>query len=93
MHKSLHHLLSDFYDGELYSKHPLFSIDAQALQLLFYNDEIEISNPLGSKAKVHKMCEYMIVMLRNSEISFVCFPFCIKNKYNECYALCNFTLN
>ena len=49
--------MSDFCDGELYHMHPLFSSDEQALQLLFYNDDIEICNPLGSRAKIHKMCK------------------------------------
>lgn len=49
--------MSDFCDGELYCKNQLFSVDKQALQLFLYNDEIEICNPLGSRAKVHKMCE------------------------------------
>ena len=56
-HKSKDHLMSDFCDGELYCKNRLFATDTQALQLLFYNDDIEICNPLGSRAKVHKMCE------------------------------------
>ena len=56
-HRSKDHLMKDFCDGEFYCKHQLFSADEQALQVLLYNDDIEICNPLGSRAKVHKMCE------------------------------------
>ena len=56
-HKRSDHLLSDFCDGELCREHPLFSSDEQALQVLLYNDDIEICNPLGSRAKIHKMCK------------------------------------
>lgn len=48
--------MSEFCDGELYRKHSLFSVDRQALQVLLYNDDIEICNPLGSRAKIHKVC-------------------------------------
>ena len=58
-HERSDNLMSDFCDGELYRKHSLFSVDRQALQVLLYNDDIEICNPLGSRAKVHKMCKYI----------------------------------
>jgi hypothetical protein len=33
----------------------LFSRDPTALQLMLYYDEVEIANPLGSKAGKHKL--------------------------------------
>lgn len=52
--------LSDFCDGKVYSEHPLFSVHSSALQVFFYFDDLEICNPLGSKAKVHKLSEYFV---------------------------------
>ena len=55
--------MNDFCDGELSCEHPLFSVDEQALQVLLYNDDVEICNPLGSRAKIHKMCKCLIDLL------------------------------
>ncbi len=52
-HKSESGFLEDFCDGEFFSAHPLFSVHASALQCFFYFDEVEVCNPLGSKAKIH----------------------------------------
>lgn len=48
-------LVEDVCDGHLFKTHPLFSKDPTALQLLLYYDELEIANPLGSKAGKHKL--------------------------------------
>ena len=48
-------VLRDFCDGEAYQQHPLFTLHFDALQVLFYYDEVEVCNPLGSKKKKHKM--------------------------------------
>lgn len=45
----------DFCDGEVYKRHPLFSSDDSALQLIIYTDEIETANPLGSYRRHHKL--------------------------------------
>jgi len=45
----------DINDGSLFKSHPLFSVKPSALQLILYTDEIEICNPLGSHASVHKL--------------------------------------
>ena len=58
-HEKSDHLMRDFGDGELCQRHPLFSVDKLALQVLLYNDDVEICNPLGSRAKIHKMCKLM----------------------------------
>ena len=40
--------------------HPLYSVQKNALQVLFYYDELETCNPLGSKTKVHKLGMYTV---------------------------------
>ncbi len=50
-------VLSDFCDGQVYKSHPLFSVDLSSLQIFFYFDDLEVCNPLGSKAKIHKISE------------------------------------
>ena len=47
--------IQDFCDGTIFSKHPIFSHDPQALQIIAYFDELEICNPLGSHVKRHKV--------------------------------------
>lgn len=51
-------LLGDFCDGKMFCQHPLFSNDPHALQILFYYDEAEICNPIGSHRGVHKLGIY-----------------------------------
>ena len=48
-------LLSDYCDGTVYHGHPLFSSKPRSLQLMLYYDDLEVCNPLGSKAKIHKL--------------------------------------
>ncbi len=47
--------MEDFCDGNFIKAHPLFSVHMNALQVFFYYDEVEVCNPLGSKAKIHKL--------------------------------------
>ena len=47
--------MEDYCDGEAFKSHPLFSLHTRALQILFYFDELEICNPIGTKAKIHKL--------------------------------------
>ena len=54
------HILSDFCDGQAYKSHPLFSVNSGSLQILFYFDDLEVCNPLGSKAKIHKISELCV---------------------------------
>jgi hypothetical protein len=54
-HKRSDSLLSDYCDGSLYNSHNLFSKDHTALQLIVYYDDVEVCNPLGSRAKKHKL--------------------------------------
>lgn len=48
-------LLVDYEDGSHFRKHPLLSTVSSFLQIFLYYDDLEVCNPLGSKAKVHKL--------------------------------------
>ena len=48
-------LLREYCDGEAFKTHPLFTIYPNALQLMLFYDDIEVCNPLGSKARTHKL--------------------------------------
>ena len=58
-HKSETGYREDFCDGKEFSSHPLFSAYVDALQLFFYYDDVEVCNPLGSKAKIHKLGKFL----------------------------------
>ena len=45
----------DVCDGNMYKTHPLFSTDPRALQIILYTDDLEITNPLGTHTKKHKV--------------------------------------
>ena len=45
----------DVTDGQYYQQHPIFGQNDKALILLGYFDDLEVANPLGSKAKIHKL--------------------------------------
>lgn len=53
-HQRQDELLSDYCDGTLYKSHPLFSSGTLSLEILAYYDDVEVCNPLGSRAKKHK---------------------------------------
>ena len=46
---------SDFCDGEAFKRNPVFSLHKDALQIMFYYDDLEIRNPLDSKKSIHKL--------------------------------------
>ena len=54
--------LADYCDGTVFWSHPLFSLDPQALQIIVYYDDCEVCNPLGSKAKKHKLGKKKYIM-------------------------------
>ena len=54
-------VLRDVMDGEFFMSHPIFSCHKDALQLFGYYDDLEIANPLGSKAKIHKIGIYYAI--------------------------------
>lgn len=45
----------NYCDGSKFSSHPLFSRCPEALQIQLYFDDLETTNPLGTKTKIHKM--------------------------------------
>lgn len=45
----------DYCDGDFIRNHPLFKHNEEMLQLVFYFDEVEVANPLGSKRGKHKL--------------------------------------
>ena len=47
--------MGDYCDSEQFRHHPLFQHDKTALQINPYYDDLEVCNPLGSKAKIHKL--------------------------------------
>lgn len=47
--------IGDFCDSSSFSEHPLFGTDSTALQIFLYYDDVEVCNPLGSRAKKHKL--------------------------------------
>lgn len=54
-HNSQDNLMKDICDGQYISNSPLFERNSNALQILLYNDDIEIVNPLGTHVKKHKI--------------------------------------
>ena len=53
-------ILGSYCDGELFQSNKLFQEDPSTLQLQLYFDELKVRNPLGSKAKKHKLGKYCI---------------------------------
>ena len=51
--------MEDFCDGSYFSEHPLFSVESTALQIMLYFDEMEVCNPIGSRAKKHKLGKHI----------------------------------
>lgn len=49
-HMSTDNIKRDFCDGEFFRSHPIFSVHHNALQFLLYHDDVEVANPLGSRA-------------------------------------------
>ncbi|XP_047210158.1 uncharacterized protein LOC124860697 isoform X1 [Girardinichthys multiradiatus] len=65
--KSTDNKLRDYCDGSHFSTHPLFQKSANALQMQLYFDDLETTNPLGSKTKIHKLGA-MYFTIRNLQI-------------------------
>ena len=56
-------MLRDYCDGVAFKQHKLFRIVKNGLQIMLYYDDVEVCNPLGSKAKIHKLSMYMYTIL------------------------------
>ena len=48
----------DICDGSIYQTDQYFKDNPEALILVLYHDEVEICNPLGSHATIHKLDQY-----------------------------------
>lgn len=57
-HHSSDGLMRDYCDGSHFKAHPLFAREPNALQIQLYFDEIDVCNPIGAKAVIHKLGEY-----------------------------------
>ena len=53
-HQWRENLLNDYSGGSVYNSHEQFSKDHTALKLIIYYDDVEIYNPMGSRAKKYK---------------------------------------
>ena len=58
-------LLRDICDGRQYQDHKLESHDGPNLHILAYFNEVEICNPLESKAKIHKLGKLLIILYKD----------------------------
>ena len=54
-HKRNDSFCGDFCDSLTYKTHPLFSNDQNSLEIMVYYDDLEICNPIGSRATKHKL--------------------------------------
>jgi hypothetical protein len=55
-------LIEDYCDGSSFKDHPLYSTCPTALQLMLYYDDVEVCNPIGSRAKKHKLGIFYYVL-------------------------------
>ena len=62
-HQHTNGVLEDYCDGSIYKKHPLFSTNPNALQIMFYYDDVEVVNPIGSRVKKHKLGKLEIIII------------------------------
>lgn len=56
-HSRSDNIIGDYCDAELYKSISLFNDDSieHPLQIIMYYDDVEICNPLGGQAGVHKL--------------------------------------
>ena len=54
-HHSTDGVLRDFCDANFIKAHPVFTTHPDALQFILFYDDIEVANPLGAKAELHKL--------------------------------------
>ena len=63
-HSSNDGILRDYCDSEQYKMHALFGQPGNALLLHCYYDDFQVTNPLGSKTKKHKIGMLSIMYLQ-----------------------------
>lgn len=61
-HQSSTETLTDYCDGNIFKEHSLYSVDPSALQIIFYFDDLELCNPLGSKRTIHKVGAFYFML-------------------------------
>lgn len=61
-HQCTDGMLRDVCDGSFFKEHPVFAKDPTALQIIGFYDDVEITNPLGSKTKKHKVGLFYFVL-------------------------------
>ena len=54
-HHSTDGVLRDYCDPNFIKAHPVFTTHPDALQFILFYDDIEVANPLGAKAGLHKL--------------------------------------
>jgi len=59
-HEQRNGVMMDFCDGNFMQNHALFSHNKKALQIVLYNDDLEIVNPLGTHVKKHKITVFYV---------------------------------
>ena len=70
-HNSTDGVMRDFCDAYYMKSHPIFSSYRNALQFILFYDDIEIANPLGAKAGVHKLGAYTTnIIIMHTSITF-----------------------
>lgn len=57
-HQSQGNIMLDICDGDLFATHPILQRNDKALQIVGYFDEVTVTNPIGSRAKKHKIGMY-----------------------------------
>lgn len=55
--------IESFFDSDIYKTHPLFKEFPDSLAIQLYLDDVEVTNPLGSKTKIHKTCNFYFTLL------------------------------
>ncbi|XP_071832143.1 uncharacterized protein [Apostichopus japonicus] len=61
-HTSVDGFMRDYCDGEMFQKHPLLAKEKGAIQINLFFDELEVTNPLGSKTGIHKLGAFYYVL-------------------------------
>ena len=60
-HSGSEGFIADHCDGQLFKSHPLFQYEPNALQIITYIDEMEVSNPIGAHRGIHKLGEILMI--------------------------------
>ena len=62
-HQTQGDFMMDICDGDLFADHCVFRGNEKALQIIGYYDEVTLTNPIGSRAKKHKIGTHNIKLL------------------------------